>query len=1400
MMIRFSDIRIRSKLVFLLVSVGAIPLLIASIVGSKLATDALMEKSYNQLITVQSLRKGEIEDFFVATFSKIRILADSERIQKMMRMLNRHKNATTKKQTFFFDAQSLQYQETINEFLPHLKKYIGSAGFHDLFLIDVAEGNVLFSLAQEDDLGTSLKFGQYRDSGLGLAWSRAVSTGKTSLVDFSSYAPSGGEEAAFIAEPIRDDYGRITGILAFQLSPQLITRVVDSREGMGRTGESYLMNTNEDLSRYEFRSNMRTIGNGEFVVGYSLQTPLEYWQHAVNASFAGGHSLYVDSAGEEVLVAYNELKIPGLRWFLISKINKQEVTEPIRSTYKIFASVAGLLLLMIAVLAAIFSRTITRPVIADMQFAQGIAEGNFDSTINTDRGDELGDLARALNSMALNLQDLDWLKSGREELDNAMRGEHSPLDLARIAISFLCNHMGAQLGAVYMLDGDVLELKASYAFSNREGNYNRLAVGEGMVGQAVLENEILTFTKIRETAPVINYGAGTVLPNVYMAVPVAFEGVVSGAVLLGTVDEFTPLHMRFIEQNIKSIAVLINAAQSRQLVHDLLEKAHEQQEELRVANEELEAQTNALLESEAKLQAQQEELRVTNEELEEQAKVLKDSESELQSQQEELRVTNEELEERTRALEEQKAAIAVKNADLVKAQKAVKQKASDLEVASKYKSEFLANMSHELRTPLNSILILSQLFGQNKDGNLSEKQLESAKAIHSSGSDLLTLINEILDLSKIEAGKIDLLIEKVGMPKLIEDLTRLYKDLAAEKGIGFSIDLDESIPDVMETDYQRLQQVLRNLLTNALKFTHQGGVSLHISRPTQEMTDDLGIDASNAIAFAVSDDGIGIPKDKQAAIFQAFQQADGSTSRNYGGTGLGLSISRELVRLLQGAIYLESEEGKGSTFTVVLPEFYQCIDCSSELIEEPKVMPQAVGSETFAVEAAPSLPSVQVEAVLADVVQEDTKEEPVVDTSKPEGEELSTPIIPQPESGYVEDDRLSVTPESRSLLIIEDDRNCAKIMRDFGRERDFLCLVAEDGETGLHFADYYKPSAIILDIGLPGIDGWTVMQRLKDNPALRHIPVHFMSANDNSLDALRMGAIGYLAKPVTMEHIDDAFSALEDVISKPVRNLLVVEDDSIQCQSIKELIGNGDVSITDVATGKEAYAELTKGNYDCMILDLGLADMSGFELLEKIRQSETAMRVPVIIYTGRDLTHKEEKELGKYAESIIIKGVKSPERLLDESALFLHRVESNLPHEKQQMLKMVHDKESVLKGKKVLLVDDDMRNVFALSSVLEDIDMDVIVARNGIECLEKLEENETVDCVLMDIMMPKMDGYEAMTEIRKNPDYAKLPIIALTAKAMKGDKAKCIESGAKDYLSKPVNTDKLLSMMRVWLY
>ena len=1034
---------------------------------------------------------------------------------------------------------------------------------------------------------------------------------------------------------------------------------------------------------------------------------------------------------------------------------------------------AFLVAIIVFSVALLVQRNITKPLTEGMIFAKAIADGDLDATVEIEQNDELGDLATALNRMAKRLRNINWLQQGKEKLDDELRGEHDVNEFIKRFITYFTKRMGAQIGALYIREGEMLTLKASHAFSDRQGNFNSYKLGEGMVGQAALENETILFTDLEGDDPRINYGAGEALPSNYMMVPISFENDVIGVMLLGSIERFSELQRLFVEQNIENVAVLFNAARSRETIQELLVSAQENQKQLEKANIDLKEQAEALQESEMELQAQQEELRVTNEELEEQTRALKKSESELQAQQEELRVTNEELEEQAKALKQQKDAIRKKNEDILQAQSAIEQKAKDLELASKYKSEFLANMSHELRTPLNSILILSQLFEENKSKNLTEKQIESARAIYSSGSDLLNLINEILDLSKVESGKIELILEDVKLKDVVDNTRSLFQNMADDKGLDFTIELAENLPKTVLSDSQRLQQILRNLLSNAFKFTSEGQVALRIARPEAEHTPEW-LETEEAISFSVIDQGVGIPDEQKLLIFEAFKQADGTTSRNYGGTGLGLSISKELAKLLGGAIYLESTQGEGSMFTVTLPEKQSVprqegstADLTSPERIEPGVKVSTANNSSVAKNSA------SAKAECAEVIQTET---------------------------MVEDDRNILSPEDKSVLIIEDDAKFARIIRDFARERDFKCIVAENGETGLHFADYYKPSAIILDIGLPGIDGWTVMERLKDNPDLRHIPVHFMSASDSSLEAMRMGAVGFLTKPVSIEMVESAFSRIEGIISKPVSKLLVVEDNKVQRDSILQLISGSDVETTAVATGNDALAELEKSVYDCVILDLGLPDMSGFTFLEKVSLSETIARVPIIIYTAQDLTREEEQKLNQYAESIIIKGAKSPERLLDESALFLHRVENELPEKQQKMLRMVHDKEALLAEKKVLLVDDDMRNVFALTHVLEEKSMNVVVARNGLEALDKLKENPDVNIVLMDIMMPQMDGYDAMREIRKNRAHDKLPIIALTAKAMKGDRGKCIEAGASDYLAKPVNTDKLLSMMRVWLY
>jgi CheY-like chemotaxis protein/signal transduction histidine kinase/HAMP domain-containing protein len=991
--------------------------------------------------------------------------------------------------------------------------------------------------------------------------------------------------------------------------------------------------------------------------------------------------------------------------------------------------------------------------------AVAIASGNYSLDIlpHSDN-DELG---VALSHMTLTLRQVTaendkqaWLKTGLNQLYDTIKGEQDLIELSQNIIGFLSNYVGAQVGAFFLQEQDKFKLVASFAYTKRKHIANSYAPGEGLVGQAALEKKSILITGVPDDYVKINSGLGESAPRNLIVVPAVYEGEVKAVIELGTFHELTDIQVDFMQQSVSSIAIAINTSASRSRLKVLVEERQQQSEELQV---------------------QQEELRQTNEELEEQARALRDSEAKLQVQQEELRQTNEELEEKNRYLEKQQNDIKKKNEELEYSRRMIEEKARDLELSGKYKSEFLANMSHELRTPLNSLLILSRLLYENKESNLTEKQVEFARTIHSSGSDLLELINDILDLSKIEAGKVDLFIQDLDIADLAGSVERNLRHMAEEKGLTFDIELSQSMPSIIRTDRQRLEQIIKNLLSNAIKFTSQGSICLKIGRPYSEaklMRNDL--DIRNTVAFTVSDTGIGIAADKMKLIFEPFQQADGTTSRQYGGTGLGLSISRELVRCLGGEIQLESREGYGSTFTIYLPEILS-----------------------------------EQSAYKLWTVKKDAADKKVVRTGLPEAIEFTQArdtkhivaeiqeqqLASRSAKDQLKDNRLGV-----SVLIIEDDPRFSAILVDLAGGKGFHVYTAADGETGLQFALKYRPSAIILDVGLPDIDGWAVMERLKGNPETRHIPVHFISAYDSGLDAMRMGAIGYLTKPVSMEVLDGAFNKIQDIISKNIKKLLVVEDDELQQRSILELIGEGDVMTTAVGSGYEAFELLRTGNFDCIVLDLGLRDMSGFDLLEKIRNHDAISHIPVIIYTGKDLTKEEEAILSEHAESIIIKGVKSPERLLDETTLFLHRVEANLSEDSQKMLQMIHNKEMIFQNKKILLIDDDMRNVFALMNVLEEKGMKVLVGKNGKEGIFLLEDNPDVDLILMDIMMPEMDGYEAMKEIRKQNKFKLTPIIALTAKAMVGDRSKCIEAGASDYLSKPIDTDKLLSLLRVWLY
>jgi CheY-like chemotaxis protein/HAMP domain-containing protein len=1057
--------------------------------------------------------------------------------------------------------------------------------------------------------------------------------------------------------------------------------------------------------------------------------------------------------------------------------------------------------------------------IADV--ATAVTRGDLSRQITVQAQGELDELKKNINQMIANLKgtteansEQDWLKTNLAKFSRMMQGQKDLDTVARLIMSELTPLVQARQGAFFIMqqdngNGGALRLIASYAYKERKHLNNVWHMGEGLVGQAALEKKPILLTNVPSDYIQIASGLGEAPPRNIIVLPILFEGDVKAVVELASFLPFSQIHQTFLDQLQESIGVVLNMIAANMRTEELLEQSQKLTQELQSQSEEL--------------KRQQEELRRSNSELEQQAHTLKQSEEMLKDQQEELQQVNEELEEKASLLAEQNKKVELKNAEVESARVALEEKAEQLSVSSKYKSEFLANMSHELRTPLNSLLILARLMSENKDGNLTPKQIEYANTILTSGTDLLTLINDVLDLSKVEAGKMEVNPTEVSVTDVRDQIDKGFRPVADQKQLGFTVDVQPGAPARIVTDGQRLDQVLKNLLSNAFKFTHQGHVTLTIraAERGRRFANSSLDNANSVIAFAVSDTGIGIAKDKQRLIFESFQQADGATSRKYGGTGLGLSISREIARLLGGEIRVESTPGVGSTFTLFLPDTF--VDRSgggapagrdsglgTRDSGKRRLLPHPNREQRASPAAAAPVPSLAPNATSRDarvpVTVTALVENPEVESF--DGDDTATAVpspesrVPSPESRPA-DDRDAIQPTDRVVLIVENDLNFARVLLEMAREKGFLGVIALDGETGIQLAHEYKPDAITLDIDMPGIDGWQVLDRLKHSPDTRHMPVHIISGVDRRQQGLMAGAIAYLEKPVDKAKLDEAFGHIRSFIDNRVKRLMIVEDDVGQQRSMVELIGDDDIEIVTVASGEEALEELHRGHFDCMVLDLGLGGgMSGFDLLERVKsdQRQTVREIPIIIYTGRDLSQPEETRLRKYAETIIVKDVKSPERLLDETALFLHRIEAKLPETKRRMLEQLHNTDAVFAGKHVLIVDDDVRNIFSLTSVLESHGMNVAFAENGRDALARLESGPDMDLVLMDVMMPEMDGYETTRAIRQNPRFRSLPIIALTAKAMKGDREKCIAAGASDYITKPVDTEQLLSLMRVWLY
>jgi signal transduction histidine kinase/CheY-like chemotaxis protein/HAMP domain-containing protein len=999
---------------------------------------------------------------------------------------------------------------------------------------------------------------------------------------------------------------------------------------------------------------------------------------------------------------------------------------------------------------------LTIQVRAIAEVATAVTKGDLTRSIVIQAQGEVAALKDNINEMIRNLKDTtlknteqDWLKTNLAKFGRMLQGHRDLATVSKLVLSELVPLVNAQQGVIYAQParGDELRLDliASYAHKPNKNLPKSLRVGEGLIGQCAYEKKRILLEDAPHDYLRVGSGLGSASPLSVVMLPVLFEDEVKAVIELASFRKFGATHLSFLDQLTESIGIVFNTIESSMRTEDLLQQSQSLTQELQV---------------------QQDELKKTNDRLEQQAVNLQNSETLLKRQQEELQRTNEQLQEKAKLLSEQMRQVEFKNKEVELAKVALEEKAEQLALASRYKSEFLANMSHELRTPLNSLLILARMLADNADENLNPKQVEYAKTIHAAGTDLLSLINGILDLAKIESGTVTLNIETERFAELRDFVERTFSQVANGKRLEFTVTLDPGLPASIQTDEKRLQQILKNLLSNAFKFTERGKVSLAIAPATTGWTrGHPQLDtAAEVVAFSVTDTGVGIPANKVKSIFEAFQQADGTTSRQYGGTGLGLSISRELTSLLGGEIRVISTPGKGSTFTLYLPVIYE------ETAVEVKT-----GRATVAAQVTPE-----------------------VSASSPESKGLKMEVSPRPQAA-VQDDRDDIQPGDRVVLIVEDDAKFARPLLDLVRESGFKGVVALQAGAALDLVKELEPDAITLDLKLPDMDGWALLDMLKHDPETRHIPVNVISVTPHAHRCFHMGALGVVHKPAAKEVLQEALARTRKFIERDVKMLLVASGEKAQRETITGALRGDGVRIIEVGTGKEALEALQRNQFDCMVLGPVLHDMGAMELLKRLAKTEQAAAIPVVMYGAEGFSRSEQDHLRKLAEIMILKSVSTPEAVFEETTLFLHQALGDLPQKTRHLLAGQRKSAQELSGKKVLIVDDDIRNIFALTGALERYGLVVINAENGKDGIETLKNNADVDAVLMDIMMPELDGYDTIRVMRNLEAFKSLPIIAITAKAMKGDREKCMEAGASDYLSKPVNIEQLLSLLRVWL-
>ena len=1354
---------------FMLLSLG--PVIVIGAFEYRAGKKIIIDDHYQQLSTTNLLFSEQLNDFFDAMVTSLFI--KSWNAQEFIGKL-----------AISFEAQGLKaeeyvktkaYQDIVSGYSDEFADFVDNNGYANLIIGD-ENGNILYTANESDDLGENLFIGSLSRTEFSKSVKESISNYKPTYTALENYLQEGEDPVSFFIMPLINDDETVAGFIAIQIFANKIQELfLRQGEILGNSTSSYLINADGQII-------FGTLYSPELKLMLDSENPLfKLWNSHVDpvtgnyveddehttqeddSFFSLGHSDHDETSDnqhnkltkiyshirsyqnlnkQEVLGIYYPVNVGGTPMAMISEVTHAQAFGSLYEFRNRLLWISGTILIAVILLALFITRRLVKPINTITSWVKRVSSGDYvqgnvlrGNTEITELSKNFIGMTERLRTISTDNEQRSWMQDGLAGLNDSLRGDIGMSDLCRNVVIYLCRYLGFHTGGMYVLGDDkLLHLMGTYAWHNNKERAEKFQIGEGLVGQAALEKKSIEMADVPENYLFIESGLGGLLPQSILIIPFVYEDEVKGVFEFGLLKSLTEQQANFMEHCIENVAIAINSAQYRSRVDHLLDKTTKQSEILK---------------------EQQEELKSVNEELEKRATILEASEEELKAQSEELQKSNAELEEKSEQLFQQKEQIEQKNRDIELSKKEVEEKAKQIEQSSKYKSEFLANMSHELRTPLNSLLLLSQMLADNDEGNLTDDQIESAKVIYNGGKELLELINDILDLSKVEAGKMSITLEPVDLEELCTGINKLFRPLADNKGLEFDVSVKLGTTKVILSDSQRLLQVIKNFLSNAFKFTEKGGVYVTAFQVTRK--GQYG--DTSYVSFSIRDTGIGIPKDKQAAIFEAFQQADGSTSRKYGGTGLGLAISKEFASLLGGFIEIESVENEGTTFSILLPDNPVC--------------------------------SLGGEPVYADVYESEKVEAPseqaketVVATNAP----LEQPPVELPD----------IKPGQSSLLLIEDDPNFIDILGRIAEKHSFQYFHTDKGKNGLALAREVKPDAIILDLGLPDMDGQDVLRQLQSDEVTKNIPVHIVSGRDP--DQIKAeGMVGYLMKPVSMADLDKVFVTLESAISNDIQQVLVLDEDDDARKNICEMFAKKSIECGEAKDADSAEKMLQEKQWQCLVMDYELEGSSGIEFLQKIQASLGEAMPSVVIHTARVLTEDECQALQQYTNTMIVKGDNASSRVTDEVSLFLHSVQKPADKGQAPSVEVVEDTGKTLENKKLLLVDDDLRNTFALSKALQGMGMEIVIANNGKVALEKLKNEGDIELVLMDIMMPVMDGYEAMQEIRKNKAHSDLPVIALTAKAMKEDRAKCIDAGANDYMTKPIDMDKLVAMLKVWL-